>query len=272
MGLLQVGFIVMYLSDTLVSGFTTAAAVHILVSQLKFVLGLVVPGLSGPLSIVYVSQGRKTGWGQMSFNATVWIFSTDIQICNDLAMTAIYSLTPSYLIPHIWSVSIALRNNTVLIKQVSHCILSYTVKHRSSSSAPKISEKARIHESWLGVETSDWTLTPCNWFFITVILINWRLPQTLEKIFVQIEKTNVCDLVTSILIMVVVFIVKEINDRYKAKLPVPIPIEVIMVSGTVCTMSLQPGLQLYMSAYTDKNWETLWREPASYGAPLNLNS
>uniref|UniRef100_A0A8C7IWU7 Solute carrier family 26 member 3 n=1 Tax=Oncorhynchus kisutch TaxID=8019 RepID=A0A8C7IWU7_ONCKI len=102
MGLLQVGFIVMYLSDTLVSGFTTAAAVHILVSQLKFVLGLVVPGLSGPLSI------------------------------------------------------------------------------------------------------------------------------TLEKIFVQIEKTNVCDLVTSILIMVVVFIVKEINDRYKAKLPVPIPIEVIM--------------------------------------------
>uniref|UniRef100_A0A673YRW1 STAS domain-containing protein n=1 Tax=Salmo trutta TaxID=8032 RepID=A0A673YRW1_SALTR len=104
MGLLQVGFIVMYLSDTLVSGFTTAAAVHILVSQLKFVLGLVVPGLSGPLSIVY----------------------------------------------------------------------------------------------------------------------------TLEKIFVQIEKTNVCDLVTSILIMVVVFIVKEINDRYKAKLPVPIPIEVIM--------------------------------------------
>uniref|UniRef100_A0A673YS11 STAS domain-containing protein n=1 Tax=Salmo trutta TaxID=8032 RepID=A0A673YS11_SALTR len=100
MGLLQVGFIVMYLSDTLVSGFTTAAAVHILVSQLKFVLGLVVPGLSGPLSIVYI--------------------------------------------------------------------------------------------------------------------------------FVQIEKTNVCDLVTSILIMVVVFIVKEINDRYKAKLPVPIPIEVIM--------------------------------------------
>uniref|UniRef100_A0A8C7DSU4 Solute carrier family 26 member 3 n=1 Tax=Oncorhynchus kisutch TaxID=8019 RepID=A0A8C7DSU4_ONCKI len=101
MGLLQVGFIVMYLSDTLVSGFTTAAAIHILVSQLKFVLGLVVPGLSGPLSIIY-------------------------------------------------------------------------------------------------------------------------------KIFVQIEKTNVCDLVTSILIMVVVFIVKEINDRYKAKLPVPIPIEVIM--------------------------------------------
>lgn len=55
MGVLQVGFVVMYLSDNLVSGFTTAAAIHILVSQLKFVLGLVVPGYSGPLAIIYVS-------------------------------------------------------------------------------------------------------------------------------------------------------------------------------------------------------------------------
>uniref|UniRef100_A0A674MVE9 Solute carrier family 26 member 3 n=1 Tax=Takifugu rubripes TaxID=31033 RepID=A0A674MVE9_TAKRU len=104
MGILQFGFIVVYLSDTLVSGFTTAAAVHILVSQLKFVLGLDVPGISGPLSIIY----------------------------------------------------------------------------------------------------------------------------TLEKVFVQITSTNLCDLVMSIIIMVVVFIVKELNDRYKAKLPVPIPIEVIV--------------------------------------------
>ncbi|XP_034434431.1 chloride anion exchanger-like [Hippoglossus hippoglossus] len=104
MGVLQVGFIVVYLSDTLVSGFTTAAAVHILVSQLKFVLGLIVPGLSGPLSIIY----------------------------------------------------------------------------------------------------------------------------TLEKIFDQITSTNICDLVMTIVIMVIVFIVKELNDKYKAKLPVPIPIEVIM--------------------------------------------
>ncbi|XP_034082849.1 chloride anion exchanger-like isoform X2 [Gymnodraco acuticeps] len=53
MGVMQVGFVVMYLSDTLVSGFTTAAAVHILVSQLKFILGLTVPGISGPLSLIY---------------------------------------------------------------------------------------------------------------------------------------------------------------------------------------------------------------------------
>uniref|UniRef100_A0AAQ5Y284 STAS domain-containing protein n=1 Tax=Amphiprion ocellaris TaxID=80972 RepID=A0AAQ5Y284_AMPOC len=104
MGVLQVGFVVMYLSDTLVSGFTTAAAIHILVSQLKFVLGLQVPGISGPLSIIY----------------------------------------------------------------------------------------------------------------------------TLEIIFNKITSTNVCDVVIALVIMVVVFIVKELNDRYKSKLPVPIPIEVIM--------------------------------------------
>uniref|UniRef100_A0A668A4K1 Solute carrier family 26 member 3 n=1 Tax=Myripristis murdjan TaxID=586833 RepID=A0A668A4K1_9TELE len=104
MGVLQVGFVVVYLSDTLVSGFTTAAAIHILVSQLKFVLGLNVLSVNGPLAII----------------------------------------------------------------------------------------------------------------------------DTLEKIFVQITSTNICDLVTSIVIMVVVFIVKELNDKYKAKLPVPIPIEVIV--------------------------------------------
>ncbi|XP_075328652.1 chloride anion exchanger-like [Odontesthes bonariensis] len=104
MGVLQVGFVVMYLSDTLISGFTTAAAIHILVSQLKFVLGLEVPGISGPLSIIY----------------------------------------------------------------------------------------------------------------------------TLEIIFNKITSSNVCAVVISLVIIVVVFIVKELNDRFKSKLPVPIPIEVIM--------------------------------------------
>ncbi|KAM7377887.1 hypothetical protein PAMA_013007 [Pampus argenteus] len=104
MGVLQVGFVVMYLSDTLVSGFTTAAAIHILVSQLKFLLGLEVPGISGPFSIIY----------------------------------------------------------------------------------------------------------------------------TLEIIFSKITSTNICDVVISLVVMVGVFIVKELNDRFKSKLPVPIPIEVIM--------------------------------------------
>ncbi|TRY93126.1 hypothetical protein DNTS_016472 [Danionella cerebrum] len=117
MGLLQVGFIVMYLSDTLISGFTNAAAVHILVSQLKFILGLTVPGFSGPFSIIY----------------------------------------------------------------------------------------------------------------------------TLKSVFTQITSSNVHDVVTASVVMVVVLAVKEINDRFKSKLPVPIPIEVVM---KVSNASLRPLLRL----------------------------
>ncbi|XP_036433411.1 chloride anion exchanger-like [Colossoma macropomum] len=113
-GLLQVGFIVIYLSDTLVSGFTTAAAVHILVSQLKFVLGLNVTSKNGIFNIF----------------------------------------------------------------------------------------------------------------------------RALEAIFRNITKTNLADLVISIVIMVAVFIVKELNDMFKSKLPVPIPIEMIM---TVIACGLSYG-------------------------------
>ncbi|KAM9077024.1 chloride anion exchanger [Megaptera novaeangliae] len=104
MGVLQLGFVVIYLSESLISGFTTAAAVHVLVSQLKFILQLTVPAHTDPFSIFKV----------------------------------------------------------------------------------------------------------------------------LISIFSQIEKTNIADLVTSLIILLVVFVVKEINQRYRAKLPVPIPIELIM--------------------------------------------
>ncbi|XP_058581361.1 chloride anion exchanger isoform X1 [Neofelis nebulosa] len=104
MGVLQIGFVVIYLSESLISGFTTAAAVHVLVSQLKFMLQLNVPAHTDPFSIFKV----------------------------------------------------------------------------------------------------------------------------LNSIFTQIEKTNIADLVTSLIILLIVFVVKEINQRYKAKLPVPIPIELIM--------------------------------------------
>ncbi|XP_005815559.1 chloride anion exchanger [Xiphophorus maculatus] len=140
MGVLQVGFVVMYLSDTLVSGFTTAAAIHILVSQLKFVLGLQVPGISGPLSLIY----------------------------------------------------------------------------------------------------------------------------TLEIIFKKITSSNVCDIVISLVIMVVVFLVKELNDRYKSKLPVPIPIEVIM---TVITC----GVSYAFDFKTRFGIDIVGKIPRGYEPPVAPN-
>ncbi|NWR00142.1 S26A6 protein, partial [Paradoxornis webbianus] len=51
LGLLQFGFVVTYLSDPLVRGYTTAASVHVLVSQLKNVFGVSQGEQSGPLSL-----------------------------------------------------------------------------------------------------------------------------------------------------------------------------------------------------------------------------
>ncbi|XP_056266787.1 chloride anion exchanger-like [Pseudoliparis swirei] len=140
MGVMQVGFVVVYLSDTLVSGFTTAAAIHILVSQLKFVLGLPVPGLSGPLSLIY----------------------------------------------------------------------------------------------------------------------------TLEIIFRDIASTNVCDVVISLVIMGVVFAVKELNDRFRSKLPVPVPIEVIM-TVVAC------GVSYAFDFKTRYGIEVVGHIPQGYEAPMAPN-
>ncbi|XP_075794951.1 solute carrier family 26 member 6 isoform X2 [Pelodiscus sinensis] len=51
LGLLQFGFVVTYLSDPLVRGYTTAAAIQVLASQLKYVFGVEVAEQSGPLSM-----------------------------------------------------------------------------------------------------------------------------------------------------------------------------------------------------------------------------
>ncbi|NXK03932.1 S26A6 protein, partial [Herpetotheres cachinnans] len=105
LGLLQFGFVVTYLSDPLVRGYTTAASVHVLISQLKNVFGVSVGEHSGPLSM----------------------FMTFIDICQ-------------------------------------------------------------------------------------------KLPET-----------NVGTLVTAIIAMVAIFIVKELNHKFAAKLPMPIPIELITI-------------------------------------------
>ncbi|XP_006882752.1 PREDICTED: pendrin [Elephantulus edwardii] len=53
LGGLQIGFIVRYLADPLIGGFTTAAAFQVLVSQLKIVLNVPTKNYNGVLSIIY---------------------------------------------------------------------------------------------------------------------------------------------------------------------------------------------------------------------------
>ncbi|MGH0125663.1 UNVERIFIED_CONTAM: hypothetical protein FKN15_023942, partial [Acipenser sinensis] len=53
LGLLRFGFVAIYLTEPLVRGFTTAAAVHVVVSQLKYLFGIETKRYSGPLSVIY---------------------------------------------------------------------------------------------------------------------------------------------------------------------------------------------------------------------------
>ncbi|KAJ8015251.1 hypothetical protein DPEC_G00024190 [Dallia pectoralis] len=63
MGLLQVGFVSVYLSDSLLSGFATGASLTILTSQLKYLLGLKLPRIQGWGSLIktWVSLFRNLG-------------------------------------------------------------------------------------------------------------------------------------------------------------------------------------------------------------------
>lgn len=53
MGILQVGFVSVYLSDSLLSGFATGASFTILTSQIKYLLGLSIPRANGIGSSIY---------------------------------------------------------------------------------------------------------------------------------------------------------------------------------------------------------------------------
>uniref|UniRef100_A0A8D0HS54 Solute carrier family 26 member 4 n=1 Tax=Sphenodon punctatus TaxID=8508 RepID=A0A8D0HS54_SPHPU len=117
LGALQIGFIVRYLADPLVGGFTTAAAFQVFVSQLKIVLNVSTKNYNGVLSIIY----------------------------------------------------------------------------------------------------------------------------TLIEIFQRIGDTNLADLIAGLLTIVICMVVKEINDRFKHKIPIPIPIEVIV---TIVATGISYGVDL----------------------------
>ncbi|XP_075064846.1 prestin isoform X2 [Mixophyes fleayi] len=53
LGILRFGFVAIYLTEPLVRGFTTAAAVHVFTSQLKYLLGIKTKRYSGLLAVMY---------------------------------------------------------------------------------------------------------------------------------------------------------------------------------------------------------------------------
>uniref|UniRef100_I3K3J6 Solute carrier family 26 member 6 n=1 Tax=Oreochromis niloticus TaxID=8128 RepID=I3K3J6_ORENI len=55
LGVVRFGFVVTYLSEPLIRGYTTGSACHVCVSQLKYLFGVSPSRFTGPLSLVYVS-------------------------------------------------------------------------------------------------------------------------------------------------------------------------------------------------------------------------
>ncbi|KAH0618888.1 hypothetical protein JD844_018412 [Phrynosoma platyrhinos] len=53
LGFVQFGFVAIYLSESFIRGFMTAAGLQILISVLKYVFGLTIASYTGPLAIVY---------------------------------------------------------------------------------------------------------------------------------------------------------------------------------------------------------------------------
>lgn len=74
LGLVHFGFVVTYLSEPLVRSYTTAASVQVLVSQLKYVFGIKLNSHSGPLSVIYVSEGGgKEGRHAVPRDLELWL-------------------------------------------------------------------------------------------------------------------------------------------------------------------------------------------------------
>lgn len=73
------------------------------------------------------------------------------------------------------------------------------------------------------------------------------LIRTWISLFTNLGKTNVCDLITSIVCLLVLVPTKELNDRFKAKLKAPIPFELFVVIIATLASHFGQFKETYMS-------------------------
>lgn len=102
LGLLQLGFLVTYLSEPLVRGYTTGAAIHVIVSQLKYTFGMNPKRHNGPLSLIYVSQNAAItccfAACHFEIHTPVWILffcQTVLEVCYLVPKTNVGTLVVS---------------------------------------------------------------------------------------------------------------------------------------------------------------------------------
>lgn len=67
------------------------------------------------------------------------------------------------------------------------------------------------------------------------------MPQSVKAVLSGITNTNVVTFILGLVCLVFLFVIKDLNERFKKKLPVPIPGEIIVVivsTGVSYGMSL----------------------------------
>lgn len=67
------------------------------------------------------------------------------------------------------------------------------------------------------------------------------LPQSVIAVLCDIKSTNVTTLIMGLVCLVFLYVIKDLNERFKKKLPIPIPGEIIVV---IVSTSLSYGLAL----------------------------
>lgn len=55
------------------------------------------------------------------------------------------------------------------------------------------------------------------------------LPQSVMAVLSDITSTNVTTLILGLVCLVFLYVIKDLNERFKKKLPIPIPGEIIVV-------------------------------------------
>ncbi|XP_075958657.1 solute carrier family 26 member 9-like [Anarhichas minor] len=99
LGFMQFGFVAIYLSESFVRGFMTAAGLQILISVLKYIFGIQVPAYSGPLAVIYTLVDIVRGLRDTNIASLVFALVSSIVLIVVKELSARYRHTLPFPIP-----------------------------------------------------------------------------------------------------------------------------------------------------------------------------
>uniref|UniRef100_A0A8C5HAB0 Sulfate anion transporter 1-like n=1 Tax=Gouania willdenowi TaxID=441366 RepID=A0A8C5HAB0_GOUWI len=157
--------------------------------------------------------------------------------------------------PHGWTGNISDRTSDILFQNVELMGMQCGKECYAISIAAAVTFLAGIYQVimavfrlgfvsvYLSAPMLDGFATGASFTILTVqakYLLGLKIPRhqgygtvivTWINIFANIHKTNMCDLITSAICILILVAGKEIQDRYKDRLKIPLPTELVVVAG-----------------------------------------